>query len=149
MCLLVSFASHAGEAKSAATSATSTAVGRPFTVEFYYRTQWGAAAEFIALYRKYHLPILLAQMESGRILGVSLHAPALHNGEGERWDLRATVTYRDANTAFAPFGASAIRATLFPDADAFERAERRRWDLVISHWDVAVEDLPILPGDTR
>ena len=41
----------------------------PFVVEYYYKTKWGYADEFIRLFKKNHYPVLKKQMENGRILG--------------------------------------------------------------------------------
>ena len=70
--LLVIAASLPSFAQSAATS------DKPFVVEYYYKTKWGHADEFIALFRKNHYPVLKKEVELGRMLRVSAVAPLYH-----------------------------------------------------------------------
>ena len=49
---------------------------KPFVVEYYYKTKWGHADEFITLFRKNHYPLLKKQVEMGRMLKVSAVAPS-------------------------------------------------------------------------
>ena len=44
---------------------------KPFVVEYYYKTKWGHADEFIALFKKNHYPVLKKEVELGRMLKVS------------------------------------------------------------------------------
>ena len=57
---------------------------RPYALECYYRAKWGHADEFIALFRKNHLPVLRSLMEKGRILKVSAVKPRYHATEDGR-----------------------------------------------------------------
>ena len=57
-------------------------------VEYYYKTKWGYADEFITLFRKNHYPLLRKQVEMGRMLNVSAVAPVYHTTEDGRWDYR-------------------------------------------------------------
>ena len=47
----------------------------PFIVESYYRVRWGSEEEFMALFRKNHVPFLRRQLEKGILLDVRLEAP--------------------------------------------------------------------------
>jgi hypothetical protein len=40
---------------------------RPFVVEYYYKTKWGHADEFLKLFKKNHYPVLKKEAEMGRI----------------------------------------------------------------------------------
>ena len=40
---------------------------QPYTVEYYYKVQWGRQQEFLQLFLKNHYPLLLKNVESGRI----------------------------------------------------------------------------------
>jgi hypothetical protein len=46
-----------------------------FVVESYYRIRWGSEEEFMALFRKNHVPFLRRQLEKGILLEVRLEAP--------------------------------------------------------------------------
>jgi hypothetical protein len=43
---------------------------QPYTVEYYYKTQWGHQAEFLQLFLKNHYPLLQKIQATGRILSV-------------------------------------------------------------------------------
>ena len=71
----------------------------PATIEGYYRIKWGAFDEFMALYRKNHMPILEEAKERGIITDLRIDVPFTHMAGGVRWDLRVTITYRSADAA--------------------------------------------------
>src|SRR5262245_55090208 len=48
---------------------------QPYVIEYYYKTKWGFAEEFLQLFKKNHLPVLKKQIESGRILNVKVEKP--------------------------------------------------------------------------
>jgi hypothetical protein len=72
---------------------------KPYVVEYYYKTKWGHADEFIALFKKNHYPLLKKQVEMGRFLNVSAVAPVYHTTEDGRWDYRVTIVYKNAAVA--------------------------------------------------
>ena len=112
------------------------AAAAPYVVEYYYKTKWGAFDEFKALFRKNHYPVLKKEQGLGRIVGVTIDYPVYHGTEDGRWDMRVTITFKDAATALAPFDTSAILKELYPDQAAFQREERRRFELLEAHWDL-------------
>jgi hypothetical protein len=75
------------------------APGGPFTVEYYYKARWGLADEFLALLRKNHWPLLQKQLESGRLLAVTVARPRYHATEEGRWDYRVTLVFKDVAAA--------------------------------------------------
>ena len=108
-----------------------------FVVEYYYKVKWGYLDEFMALYRKNHLPILRRHQESGRILEMSAAFPRYHAGEDKRWDMRFTIVYRDLAAAYESTSEALIRE-LYPDQAAFRKEEQRRFELLLEHIDVPV-----------
>lgn len=107
-----------------------------YVVEYYYKVRWGHQEEFIRLFRRNHFPVLAREIETGRILEVTAAAPRYHATEDGRWDYRVTIAFRDPAAAMAaPLGEDEMRA-LFPDRDAFEREELRRFEILDAHWDV-------------
>ena len=123
----------------------------PFTVEYYYKIKWGHYDEWLALYKKNHWPVLLAEMKSGYIVDVQVHEPQNFGAESHRWDVRVTITFQNV---LVPHGATDRAAKrqqlierLHPDIEAYEREEQRRWQLVEGFWDtelisVATEQWP-------
>jgi len=113
------------------------------TVEHYYRIRWGGAGEFMELYRKNHAPILAEMRKAGFITAIRTDEPFTHMAGDQRWDLRVTITYRDAESAVTTGGAydkasEAAIARLYPDRAALRAAEARRFALLEEHWDVIV-----------
>ena len=116
---------------------------KPVTIESYYRIKWGSAEEFKDLYRRNHQPILQELQKQGLITGMRVDAPFTHMSGGPRWDLRVTITYRDAPSAVEVGGpydkaADAVTARLYPDKKRLETDEARRFSLLEDHWDVIV-----------
>lgn len=119
-----------------------------FVVESYYRVRWGSDEEFMTLFRKNHVPFLRRQLEKGILLDVRLDAPREHQPEESRWDLRMTLVYRDAATAYrADNITEADYNAIIKDDQAeatFNREEQRRFEILLAHWDVNVKRLELL-----
>lgn len=116
----------------------------PVTVEYYYRVRWGQMDEFLRLYRKNHEPLLLEMQKQGWITRIEEIQPFTHMAGGQRWDLRVTLAYRDAEAAVGSGGAydqaaEAVTKRLFPDAAAHDVEEAKRFSLLDEHWDVIVK----------
>lgn len=119
------------------------AISTPVTVEYYYRIRWGEMDEFLRLYRKNHEPLLLEMQKQGWITRIQQNQPFTHMAGGQRWDLRITLVYRDAEAAVGVGGAydaatEAATKRLFPDRATYEAEEARRFSLLEEHWDVIV-----------
>jgi hypothetical protein len=114
-----------------------------FAVEDYYRVKWGHADEFIALWKANHYPLLKKAQEKGDIISIKAETPRLHAGEDTRWDLRVTVVFRTAALAFDENLTAPYKKALYPDQDAFGKAEQHRFEILLSHWDVEVAGLPL------
>ena len=113
---------------------------KPYVVEYYYTAKWGAFDEFFRLFKKNHYPVLMEEKKLGRILEVDAARPRLHGTEDGRWDLRVTITWRDAATANDDFDPATITSVLYPDKATFEREEQKRFELLLAHWDLPVRD---------
>lgn len=114
------------------------AAAKPFAVEYYYKVKWGHFDEFMELYTKNHYPILQRFEKMGRIVSMSAAYPINHASETARWDMRFTIIWKDAATAYEDFDQSAIVKELYPDQDRFKKEEQRRFELLIEHTDVPV-----------
>jgi hypothetical protein len=116
--------------------------GQPFVVEYYYKTKWGHADEFLKLFKKNHYPLLKKEVEMGRLLKVWMDQPRYHTTEDGRWDYRVTIVFKNAAVANEPFDEDALKKQLFPDQETYTREEQRRFEVLDAHW-----DLPIRPVD--
>jgi hypothetical protein len=113
----------------------------PFVVEYYYKTKWGHAEEFLTLFKKNHYPVLKKEMEMGRILRVSMAAPRLHASEDGRWDYRVTIVFKNAAIANDNFDSEGLIKQLYPDQDTYKKEEQRRFEILDGHTDVPVKDV--------
>jgi hypothetical protein len=115
---------------------------KPFVVEYYYKTKWGHADEFLKLFKKNHYPLLKKQVETGRMLKVWMDQPRYHTTEDGRWDYRVTIVFKNAAVANEAFDEETIKKQLWPDQDTYNREEQRRFEILDAHW-----DLPVKPVD--
>jgi hypothetical protein len=119
------------------------AADKPYVIEYYYKTKWGHAEEFITLFRKNHFPVLKKEMEMGRILKVTGTAPVYHTTEDGRWDYRITIVFKNAAIANDGFDSAPLIKQLYPDQETYKKEERRRFEILDSHWDLPIKDLDL------
>jgi len=100
---------------------SATTSDQPFVVEYYYKTKWGHAEEFLKLFKKNHYPLLKKEVEMGRMLKVWMDQPRYHTTEDGRWDYRVTIIFRNATVANEPFDEEALKRQLFRDQEAYTR----------------------------
>src|SRR3954470_10644327 len=75
------------------------AADQPYTIEYYYKVQWGHQKEFLDLFLKNHYPLLQKIVSTGRMLSVKIEAPTYHTTEDGRWDYRVTLRYKNSTVA--------------------------------------------------
>ena len=119
-----------------------TAADQPYTMEYYYKVQWGHQQEFLQLFLKNHYPLLKKIVESGRMLSVKIETPAYHMTEDARWDYRVTIKFKNstAATTLNPEEESFIKQ-LWPDQETYKKEEQRRFEILLAHWDLPVTDI--------
>jgi hypothetical protein len=116
--------------------------GQPYTVEYYYKVQWGHQQEFQALFLKNHYPLLQKVVESGRMMSVKIETPANHMTEDARWDYRVTIRFKNSTVATtANPDEDALIKQLWPDQETYKREEQRRFEILLAHWDLPVTDI--------
>jgi hypothetical protein len=124
--------------RASAQAPSTTSAPAPFAVEYYYKVQWGHFDEFMELYKRNHFPILVREQQLGRIVSMSVAFPVNHAGESSRWDMRFTIVWKDAATAYDDFDTADIIRELYPDQAKFKAEEQRRFQLLTEHMDVPV-----------
>jgi hypothetical protein len=125
------------------TSAQGMAAEKPFVIEYYYKTKWGHADEFITLFRKNHYPVLKKEVELGRMLKVSAVMPVYHTTEDGRWDYRVTIVYKNAAVAHDNFDSAGLIKQIYPDQETYKKEEQRRFEILEAHWDLPVKDVDL------
>jgi len=92
---------------------------QPYTVEYYYKAKWGYADEFLQLFKRNHYPVLKKEIEMGRLLKVWVDQPRYHTTE------------------------PALQKQLYPDQDTFKKEEQRRFEILLSHWDLPIKGVDV------
>ncbi|HEV2447000.1 MAG TPA: hypothetical protein VGS58_13810 [Candidatus Sulfopaludibacter sp.] len=115
---------------------------KPYTMEYYYKVQWGRQQEFLQLFLKNHYPLLKKNIEAGRMLSVKIETPANHATEDGRWDYRVTIRFKNSTVATTanPDEERFIKQ-LWPDQEKYQREEQRRFEILLAHWDLPVTDI--------
>jgi hypothetical protein len=115
---------------------------QPYTVEYYYKVQWGHQQEFLQLFLKNHFPLLQKVKEGRRILSVKIETPANHMTEDSRWDYRVTIRFKNSTVATtANADEESLMKQLWPDQETYKREEQRRFEILLAHWDLPVTDI--------
>ena len=140
--LLTLFAIPAANSAFAQGAPPQAAANQPYTIEYYYKVQWGHQQEFLSLFLKNHYPLLTKIVETGRMTSVKIESPAYHTTEDGRWDYRVTITYPNSTLATtANPQEEALIKQLYPDQATYNREEQRRFEILVSHWDLPVTDI--------
>jgi hypothetical protein len=118
------------------------AADQPYSMEYYYKVQWGHQQEFLQLFLTNHYPLLKKNMQSGRILSVKIETPANHATEDGRWDYRVTIRFKNSTVATtANPDEERFIHELWPDQARYQREEQRRFEILLGHWDLPVTDI--------
>lgn len=119
---------------------------QPYTVEYYYKTQWGHQNEFLQIFLKNHYPLLQKIQATGRITALKIDTPAYHTTEDGRWDYRVTITYKNSTLATTSNpDEETLKKELWPDQARYEKEEQRRFEILLSHWDLPVTNITPRP----
>ncbi len=115
---------------------------QPYTVEYYYKVQWGHQQEFLDLFLKNHYPLLQKIVTTGRMLSVKIEAPAYHTTEDGRWDYRVTIRFKNSTVGTtANPDEEAMMKELWPDQAKYKQEEQRRFEILAAHWDLPVTEI--------
>lgn len=101
----------------------------------YYQVAPGKHDEWLALYKKWHLPIMEYSIKNGAVASEKIYASGTHMGE-PKWDFAIIITAPPPGQAkkLSLSRADLIRK-LYPDLAAYVAGEKERWSLTIGHWD--------------
>ena len=113
------------------------------TVENYYKVKWGYADEFIDLWKTNHYPLLKKAQQKGDIISVVAQKPKLHSGEDTRWDFKVIIVFKNAALSFDPDLTTPYKKDLYPDLDKLKKDEQHRFELLIAHWDVMIDNVDL------
>ena len=115
---------------------------QPYTVEYYYKVQWGHQKEFLDLFLRNHYPLLQKNVSTGRMLSVKIETPAYHTTEDGRWDYRVTIRFKNSTVATtANPDEEVMIKELWPNQAQYNAEEQRRFEILVSHWDLPVTEI--------
>ena len=117
--------------------------GAPYTIEYYYKCQWGHQQEFLDLFLKNHWPLLKKIESTGRIVSLKIESPAYHTTEDGRWDYRVTIVFKNSVAANEPFDEDAMKKQLWPDQSTYLKEEQRRFEILDAHWDLPIKTMDL------
>ncbi len=101
----------------------------------YYKIKGGDKAEWLALYKKNHLPILQDHQKAGLIQSIEIYEIAFHQAE-PAWDYQVVMRMKN----WAAFDEMAkreeeVKKRLYSSQAQLDKEENRRWELTERHWD--------------
>ncbi len=111
------------------------------TVWYFYTVKWGYQDAFLDLFQRNHYPVLKEQLKRGRITAIRTYVPTYHGDGRADWTFAVALTYRDAAALAGPSGDDEIVRQLYPDQARFQKEEQRRFDILVAHWDVPLNEL--------
>jgi len=118
-------------------------IGKPRVSVSYYKTPPGRQDEWLALYKKYHRPIMQYQLDRGVTLSSKIFTAGNHS-PGQPWDIAIINISPPAGSApKLELTRGELIRKLFPDQDDYVKGERARWALTIDHWDESFVELDI------
>ncbi|MGA2985247.1 MAG: hypothetical protein ABSG32_15660 [Terriglobia bacterium] len=117
--------------------------GTQIVIEYYYKLAPAAGAEWLALYKKNHNPILEQLIKEGILKSEKLYERRFH-AETPAWDYKIVMVWRDwAALEEAHVRDPQIKRELYPDQEEHKRQEKRRWELTLGHWDDVLKEVPL------
>lgn len=116
---------------------------RPRVSVSYYKTPPGKQDEWLALYLKWHRPIMDYQIKAGVTTSSTVYANSGHS-LAPQWDFMIiNVSPPPAQAKKLDLTRGQLIQKLFPDLDAYTAGETARWALTESHWDQEVMELDL------
>ena len=118
-------------------------VGKQRVGVSYYKTPPGRQDEWLALYKKYHRPIMQYQIDKGVTLSSKIFVAGNH-APGQPWDI-AIINISPPQGQGPSLGITRgeLIKQLFPDLEDYVKGERARWALTIDHWDESFVEIDI------
>lgn len=107
----------------------------PYQVEWVYHVKYGYQQEWWKLFQKYQIAILDREKQLGFVSEYHIDKPGLHTSEDARWDYRIVITYPNYDGSRHE---GEVERQLFPDRADLTKAENRRWELTVNHWDLPI-----------
>jgi len=109
--------------------------GKPEVHVSYYKLPPGRQDEWLALYKKYHYPIVQHMIAGGQVTSETIYTRAIHE-LSPGWDIAIVLVFPPAaQRKKADLTRSQLIRKLYPDLDDYVKGERARWGLTLESWD--------------
>jgi hypothetical protein len=109
----------------------------------FYKVPPGRQDEWLALYKKYHYPIMQYQKAHGQVISETVYTRAIHQ-LSPSWDFAIVIVAPPAEKRPKPeYNRSQLIRKLFPDIDDYVKGEKARWSLTVEHWDESWTEVDI------
>jgi len=109
----------------------------------YYKTPPGRQDEWLALYKKYHRPIMDFQVQKGVTISTTLYAAGDHS-PGQPWDFAIiNISPPEGEGPKLNMTRAEVIRKLFPNIDDYVKGERERWALTVNHWDETLIEIDV------
>jgi len=109
------------------------------TTWYFYTVKWGHQDEFLDLFQRNHYPILKAQLGT-TIRRIRTFVPENHGDGRADWTFAVELTFTGREGG--PTDAE-IAKSLYPDLAKFRAEERRRFEILVAHWDVPLGEVDL------
>ena len=121
-----------------AQSPADTPAPQEHTTWYFYTVEWGHQGEFLDLFQKNHYPILKAQL-GGAIKSIRTFEPKNHGDGRADWTFAVELSF----TGRKGPSDEELAKKLYPDLETFRKEEQRRFQLLVAHWDVPLNELDL------
>lgn len=109
--------------------------GKPVVSVSFYKLPPGRQDEWLALYKKYHYPIMQYEKEHGQVISETVYTRT-HHHLTPAWDIAIVIVAPPPEQKKKPEKTRPeLIRSLFPDLDDYVKGERARWALTLEHWD--------------
>jgi hypothetical protein len=109
----------------------------------YYKTPPGRQDEWLALYKKYHYPIMQYEIKQGLVKSETMYKRGIHE-LSPNWDYFVVIVYRDIDAEVEVQKERAkVMKEVFPNTVDFEQGDKKRWELTAEHWDEKLIEVPL------
>lgn len=115
--------------------------GKPVIGMSYYKVAPGKHDEWLALFKKWHYPLIQEMKKEGAITDFKLLVPNIH-GKEAGWDFVGITVGATTKPTVRMTTAARIRK-MYPDLAAFEKGEKERWALTVDHWDDLTSEIDV------
>jgi hypothetical protein len=116
--------------------------GTPVTMAVYYKVPPGKRFEWLALYRKYHYPVMQHFVKDGILKSVKIYQRRFRS-EAPAWDYEVILVWRDWSALEeGHVKEPGVIRSMYSDMADYEKADQHRFELQLDVWIDILEEVP-------